>query len=105
MNRRKVYLVLFVAGVVIPYSQFIPWVLEHGLNMRLFFEQLFANRISAFFGADVIVSAVVVAVFARFEAGRLGSKRWLPVIAVLLCGVSAGLPLLLFLREERNLAD
>jgi len=102
MNRKTVYLLLFVAGVVIPYSQFVPWVMEHGLNLRLFFESLFANRISAFFGADVLVSAIVVVVFARFESQRLGAKRWLPILALLLCGVSAALPLFLYLRETHD---
>jgi hypothetical protein len=63
---------------------------------------LFANRISAFFGADVIVSALVVFVLTGFERKRLGGTWWLPVVAVLLAGVSAGLPLLLYLREKSN---
>ena len=70
--------------------------MANGLNMRLFFEQLFANRIGGFFGMDVLVSAVALLVFARSERSRLGPvARWLPLIAVLTVGVSLGLPLLL----------
>src|SRR2546427_12551608 len=61
--------------------------------------QLFVNRISAFFGTDVFVSAAVVFVFVSFERVHLGNKWWLPVVAVLVVGVSLGLPLLLYLRE------
>lgn len=43
------YIVLCILGLSLPYSQFIPRLLEHGLNMNLFLNQLFGNRISAFF--------------------------------------------------------
>jgi len=100
MKLRHVYLVLCVLGFLLPYSQFVPWVMEHGLNLSLFFHDLFANRIGAFFGMDVLVSAVVLIIFARTEGRRLDLPgRWLPVLAVLLVGVSLGLPLFLYLRQ------
>jgi TRAP-type uncharacterized transport system fused permease subunit len=100
MKRKHVYLLLCLAGTILPYWQLVPWLSEHGLDIPLFFNQLFANRISAFFGADVFVSAAVVFVFVAFERVRLGSKWWLPAVAVLIVGVSLGLPLLLYLRED-----
>ena len=100
MRRRHVYLVFCVLGFLLPYSQFVPWVLEHGLNLRLFVHDLFANRIGAFFGMDVLVSAVVLISFVQTEGGRLRMRRlWLPVAAVLLVGVSLGLPLFLYQRQ------
>ena|SRR5271167_3619146 len=106
MKLKSLYLVLCIVGVVLPYWEFIPWVAANGLNMPLFFQQLFSNRISAFFGMDVIVSAVTLLVFARSESSRLG--RWgrlLPLIAVLTVGVSLGLPLLLYMRERKAEQD
>jgi hypothetical protein len=101
MNRKVLYLVLFVLGFTLPYSQFVPWVIEHGLDMRLSVHQLFANRISAFFGLDVLVAAVALIAFIRNEGRRLKMSRlWLPVASVLLVGVSLGLPLFLYLRER-----
>jgi len=102
MQRKSIYLILCVAGAVLPYWQFVPWVLENGLNMSLLLNQLFANRISAFFATDVIVSAVVVFAFVAFERSRLGNKWWLPLVAVLTVGVSLGLPLALYLREPNT---
>ncbi len=100
MKLRHVYLLLCIVGFLLPYSQFVPWVMEHGFNLSLFFRELFANRIGAFFGLDVLVSAVVLVVFARTEGRRLDLQgRWLPVLAVLLVGVSLGLPLFLYLRQ------
>ncbi|MBI3419847.1 MAG: DUF2834 domain-containing protein [Proteobacteria bacterium] len=100
MNRKNIYLFLCVLGVVLPYSQFIPWVMENGLHLGLLFRQLFANRISSFFGLDVLVSAVVLIRFVRLEGRRLRVRHlWLPIVGVCAVGVSFALPLFLYLRE------
>ena len=100
MKARHFYLVCSVLGLVLPYSQFVPWLLEHGLNVTLFFRELFANRISAFFVMDVIVSAIVLIWFIQTEGKRLRVRLlWLPTIGTLIVGVSFGLPLFLFLRQ------
>jgi hypothetical protein len=101
MNRKLIYLFLCVLGFALPYWQFLPWAMEHGLNVRLFVQELFANRIGAFFGLDVLVSAVALIGFVRVESTRLKMHMmWLPIISVLLVGVSLGLPLFLYLRER-----
>ena len=105
MKSKTIYLILCVIGVVLPYWQFVPWLAANGMNFPLFFHQLFANRISAFFGMDVIVSAVALLIFVRRERSHLpGLARWLPLIAVLTVGVSLALPLFLYQRE-RNLEN
>jgi len=104
MKLKAIYLILCVLGIALPYWQFIPWVVANGLDMKLFVQQLFANRIGGFFGMDVIVSAITLVVFLRSERSRMTAvERWLPILAVLSVGVSLGLPLLLYIRE-RNLA-
>jgi len=101
MKPKTLYLVLCLAGVLVPYWQFLPWVFEHGLNLALFARELFANRIGAFFGMDVVVSAAVLLAFTRIENTRLRiRRRWLVIVAVLTVGVSLGLPLFLYLREQ-----
>jgi hypothetical protein len=100
MKPKTLYLVLCFAGVLVPYWQFVPWVLQHGLNLPLFARELFATRIGAFFGMDVVISAVALLAFTRIEGARLGIRaRWLVLVAVLTVGVSLGLPLFLYLRE------
>lgn len=100
MKAKHIYLILCVLGFALPYSQFVPWVLANGLPLRYFVQQLFANRISGFFGLDVLVSAIVLFRFTGVEGRRLGmQRRWAPIIATLLVGVSLGLPLFLYLRE------
>jgi Protein of unknown function DUF2834 len=101
MKLRYLYLVLALIGLILPYSQFLPWIMEHhAINIPLFIHDMFANRISAFFAMDVIVSAIVLIVFILDEGRRMEMRTlWLPVIATLLVGVSLGLPLFLYLRQ------
>ena len=102
MKSKNVYLGLCIAGTVLPYSQFIPFLREHGLNPRLFLEQLFSNWIGGFFGMDVLVSSVVLWVLVLVEGRRARVKHlWAPIVANLAVGVSLGLPLFLFMREKR----
>jgi hypothetical protein len=102
MRPKSLYLGLCIVGTVLPYTQLIPFVREHGLDLGLFFEQLFANRIGGFFGMDVIVSSVALWVLVFVEGRRARVKHlWLPIAANLLVGVSLGLPLFLYMREVR----
>jgi hypothetical protein len=101
MKPKTLYLVLCFAGVLIPYAEFVPWVMQHGLNLTLFARELFSTHIGAFFGMDVVVSAVVLLAFTRIEGARLGiRRRWIVLVAVLTVGVSLGLPLFLYMRER-----
>ena len=102
MRLKTVYLVLCVLGVALPYWQIAPWLAANGLDVPLLFGQLFENRVGAFFGVDVFVSAAALLVFVGAEGGRLGVRaRWLPVLALLTVGVSLALPLFLYMRERR----
>ena len=103
MKPKHLYLLLCIAGTVLPYLFLVPFLREHGLDLRLIIKQLFANRISSFFGMDVIVTTVCLWVFLFFEGRKLRVKHlWAPVIASLTVGVSLALPLFLFLREART---
>jgi hypothetical protein len=101
MRLRHLYLVLCVLGVVVPYAPFVPWVAQHGLQIGLFVRELFATRVGAFFGLDVIVSAVVLFVFICAERKTVAIRHaWLAIIATLVVGVSLGLPLFLYMRQR-----
>ena len=100
MQPRHFYLICCLLGFVLPYAQFVPWLLEHGLNVALLVRELFVNRISAFFAMDVIVSAIVLIWFIQSEGKRSRVPLlWLPTVGTLLVGVSFGFPLFLFLRQ------
>jgi len=102
MNLKVIFLVLCVLGALFPLSQFVPWVVENGVDIPLFFKELFATSIGGFFGFDVIVSAIVLFVFIYSEGKRLKIKKlWLPVVATLSVGVSLGFPLFLYMRQRK----
>jgi Terpene cyclase DEP1 len=96
------YLLLCALGVALPYSQLFPFLAEHGFNARLIYEQFFANRISGFFGLDVIVSSIVLWIFVLHEGKRQNMKHlWVYLVCNLTVGVSLGLPLFLYMRERK----
>lgn len=97
------YLALCVVGVVVPYGFFLPWLLDNGLDVSLFVSELVSTRVGAFFGADVVVSAVALIGFVVTDGRRAGVKwLWAPVVGTLCVGVSLGLPLFLYLRERNR---
>ncbi|HTG14135.1 MAG TPA: DUF2834 domain-containing protein [Blastocatellia bacterium] len=96
------YLALCILGTVLPCSQLLPFLREHGPNVSLIIEQLFANRISSFFGLDVIISSIVLWVLVLTEGRRQQMRHlWLYIVCNLLAGVSLGLPLFLYMRERK----
>jgi len=95
------YTLMCVLGVILPYSQFLPWLYENGLNLSTLLQEVTENRISAFAWLDVIVSAVVLIGFILVEGNRLSIKKlWIPIVGTLTVGVSLGLPLFLLQREN-----
>jgi hypothetical protein len=102
MKPRHFYFGLCILGLLIPNSFFLPWLQTHGISPQQFAHDLFANGVSAFFGVDVILSAVALGVFVLVEGSRLHMKhRWVPIAATCLVGVSLGLPLFLYQRQIR----
>lgn len=99
MKLKTVYLGLCVLGAGLPLWQLWPWLAANGLDVPLLFRELFADRVGAFFGLDVIVSAVVLAVFVWSEGVRV-RLRWVAIVATLAVGVSLGFPLFLYMRER-----
>ena len=84
-------------------SQFVPWLAENGVAPALFMRELFSTRIGAFFGWDVIVSALVFTVFAALEGKKMGWRYVaIPVVCCYGVGVSFGLPVFLAMREYRK---
>ena len=98
---KTIYIVLCILGVLLPYSQLAPWVLENGLSPILAVQQIMASKISALAWLDVVVSAVALLFFVNVESRRIGMQRiWLVYLGTLTVGVSLGLPLFLLMREH-----
>ncbi len=93
---RYIFLVLVVLGVVVPYMAFVPFVAEHGLDVRLLVEQASANRIAAFAWLDVVVSAIVLLTAAYSRQFISLKQAGVVTVLTLAAGVSAGLPMLFY---------
>ena len=101
---RYIYLIIAILGLIVPYAFFIPFLAQNGLNLPLFAQQMFANPIAGFFGADVIVSSLALWAFVFSEGRRLGMKNlWVYVLLNLLVGVSFALPVFLYVREGKRI--
>ena len=101
MRKKAVYIFLCLLGLWLPYSQFVPWLLANGLNVRLLTAELAGSRLAMFFVWDVVVSAATLAIFLRIEAQSLRIRHvWLVPVAIVTVGVSLGLPLFLYLRQR-----
>lgn len=100
------FLILMILGTVIPYSWFGPFLMEHGLNLSLFLEQMLANQIAGFFAWDVILSSVVFLGWVAREAIR-GHVRhwWIYPVMNLTVGLSLALPAFLYARESLRPRD
>ena len=99
-----IYIVLSIVGFVLPYSQFLSFVADNGLDLSLFFEQLFANQISSFFAFDILVSSVVFWVFVFREGKRLQIKwLWVYIVLNLTIGLSFALPVFLLMRSRSTI--
>lgn len=99
---RKLYLIASILGLAVPYSFFIRFIAENGLDLPLLVQQMFASPTAGFFSADVIVSSLVLWVFVLSEGRRLGMKNlWVYVLLNLAAGVSLALPAFLYAREGR----
>ncbi len=95
------YLILCILGTVLPFSQFLPFLIENGFDVKLFFEQLFVNRISAAFGLDFTISSLALFIFVFSEGSRLKMKNlWVYIASYVLAGISLALPLFLLMRQR-----
>ena len=74
MKSKHLYLLLCLTGTILPYLFLVPFLREHGPDLRLIVDQLFANQISSFFGMDVIVTTVCLWIFVYFEGRKSGVK-------------------------------
>lgn len=95
---KRVYLGLAIIGLILPYSQFLLFLIENGLDISMIINEITGYRLSAFAWLDIVVTAIVVILNILEEKGKI-AQWWLPVAATLIVGPSCGLPLFMYLRE------
>ena len=97
----RLYLVLALAGAVLPYVIFLPWFADHGFAPGLFARQLFSTAPATIFAADVLYAAAAFILFCLVEGRRLRIRHlWLPPLLVATVGLCCALPAFLAMRER-----
>ena len=70
-NPRRAYLLLCLLGTLLPYAQFVPWLLDHGLDLSLFFRELFDHLTSI----RMLVLEMLVVLFGGIEQDTSSQPR------------------------------
>ena len=97
---KHLLIILCIFGIILPYSQLIPMLLEGNFRFQMMIDQLFSNRISSLFALDLFVTSTAFIVFALYERIKLKIKHlWVPLIDSILVGASLGFPLFLYMKE------
>ncbi|MET1414581.1 DUF2834 domain-containing protein [Roseibium sp. HPY-6] len=98
---KSFYFTLAVVGTLIPWIFFGAFFAENGLNLTLLVMRMFATKPAAGIAVDLLISCAVFWVWSWRDARANGVNGWwLTIPAILLVGLSLGLPLYLWLREK-----
>ncbi len=101
MNQSKLYFLLCILGVAVPWFFLIGFFGDEQASIPVFFTSIFANNVASAVAGDLVVSALVFFVFVFFEGRRMGLKHlWVYIPATLFIGLSFGLPLFLYHRAR-----
>ena len=99
---KRLYLLLAIAGFILPYYFLIVFLTSNGLNWPLMGAQLFGTPISTACAVDLLITIIAFWMFLYRETHRLQMQRWwIYIVATLLVGPSFALPLFLYFREAR----
>lgn len=99
---RRLYAILAVIGLILPYATFGWFLSVYGFNLSLIFSQIFANQVLLAFAVDLTISIIVFWIFLYRECRRYHIRYWwLFVLASIVIGLSFALPAFLCVREPR----
>jgi len=99
MKLKLVYLLLAIAGAIIPFWFFLDFGATAGIHPMAFIAALFVNGAAGGFTADLLISSVVFWVF-LFSQQSEGPKPWLFIGLNLCIGLSCALPAYLYARAK-----
>ena len=94
---KMLYLILAIAGAVIPYAFFIQHISNEGVSLAGFVAALFANPAAGGFTADLLFTSAVFWLFMFHQQRRQkGPSPILFILLNLLIGLSCAFPAYLY---------
>lgn len=103
MSMKRLYLLMAIAGTIVPWLFFASYFRSHGLDISGFTSSLFVNGASAGFSVDIMISILVFWIWSYFDSRELRIDNWWLVLpAGFFVGLSLALPLYLYIRENRT---
>lgn len=104
LGLRHVYLVLAIAGAVLPWMANLAFMQQHGpsFDVGLFVQLANANPAAQSLSRDLAIAATAVSIWMVVEARRIGLKGlvWV-LLSCVTIAFAFGCPLFLYLRERR----
>ncbi|WP_179379094.1 DUF2834 domain-containing protein [Jannaschia marina] len=98
---RILWLLLCVAGVILPMRYFIPWLQANDWDIMAMVDAWHVNDATSGLVWDLTVAALTLTVWVVWESVQ--RRNWVGLLAIpatYFVGVSLGLPLYLFLRSR-----
>jgi len=96
---RNLFLVLAIAGAVIPYLFFFEFFVEHGVALPSFLGALFANGAAGGFTADLLISSLA---FWMFLIVGKAERPWIYILVNLTIGLSCALPVYFYIVAKNR---
>lgn len=100
---KKLYLLLAIAGAIVPYLFFFQFIQAEGLNVPSFVASLFVNGAVSGITSDLLFSSFVFWLFMFHQLRKLHNPQpYLFIVLNLTIGLSCALPAYLYARERAN---
>lgn len=100
MNGPRFYLILALMGLLLPWSQFVPFFLREGIDVPLFVSQLFVNQPASGFTLDFLWATLVFGIWSFYDSRQNNVPHWWAVLLAGAClGLSAAMPLYFVFRS------
>jgi uncharacterized membrane protein len=98
---KKIFLLLCVLGIVLPYYHLINFLILNDGSMESFFADIFSTHPIAMISLDLTVAATTFLIFLIHKAVRDKLNITKYVISMFLVGFSLALPLYLYDNYEK----
>lgn len=93
------YWSMMAIGVILPYSQFVPWALAGG-SLSDIIPLAFVNQIAGGIALDALTAGLFLIGFIILDRKKVLVKNiWLPIAGIFIFGIAFAFPCYFYLRS------